>query len=90
MIRRSLSFLALVMASGSGAVFAQGAQGGYSDLVKLDAEFLEFRKPKIVEGVSDRGVAAMEARRAGLEEFRKRLRAIDASSWSVPEKVDYL
>jgi hypothetical protein len=90
MIRRSLSFLALVMVSGSGPLFAQGAQGGYSDLVKLDAEFLEFRKPKIVDGVSDRGASAMEAQRAGLEEFRKRLRAIEATSWSVPEKVDYL
>jgi hypothetical protein len=87
MMKRRASILASALLSASGAALAQG---GYPDLVKLDAEFLEFRKPKIVDGVSDRSAAAMEAQRQGLEELRKRLRAIDASSWSVPEKVDYL
>ncbi len=87
MTKAGVSLLTLILLGGSGALFAQGS---YANLVKLDAEFLEFRKPKIVDGVSDRGAAAMEAQRNGLETFRKRLRGIDASSWSVPEKVDYL
>ncbi len=44
----------------------------------------------MVDGVAERGAAAMDAQRKGLDAFRERLRAIDASSWSVPEKVDYL
>jgi hypothetical protein len=87
MTKRRVAILASALLCAGGSVLAQG---GYPDLVKLDAEFLEFRKPRIVDGVSDRSAAAMEAQRRGLEEFRKRLRAIDASSWSVPEKVDYL
>ncbi|MGH9319706.1 MAG: DUF885 family protein [Vicinamibacteria bacterium] len=66
------------------------AQGGYSELVGLDAEFLEFKKAKLVDGVPDLGSAEIERRRRGLEDFQKRLRAIDTSSWSVPQKVDYL
>jgi len=66
------------------------AQGSYQDLVKLDAEFLEFRKPRIVDGVADRGPTAMAAQRNGIEEIRQRLRAIDAASWPVSQRVDYL
>ncbi len=66
------------------------AQGSYQDLVKLDADFLEFRKPKIVDGVADRGPTVMAAQRNGIEEIKKRLRGIDASSWPVPQRVDYL
>jgi hypothetical protein len=66
------------------------AQGSYPDLVKLDSELAELRRPKIVDAVADRGREAMEAQRKGLDQFRERLRRIDASSWSVPERVDYL
>jgi hypothetical protein len=80
----------VAMATFFGGCIQVLAQGGYPDLVKLDAEFLEFRKPRIVEGVAERGPAEMEARRKGLDAFRERLRAIDASSWPVPQRVDYL
>src|SRR5262245_35208284 len=87
MMRTKASGLALALLAGSGAAFAQGR---YADLVKLDTELLAFRKPIVIEGVIDRTAAAMEAQRNGLEEFKKRLRAMDTSSWSVPEKADYL
>jgi len=80
----------LAMATLLGGGMKLFAQSRYQDLVKLDAEFLEFRKPKLVDGVADRSRGAMEAQREGLEQFRGRLRAIEASSWSVPERVDYL
>ncbi len=87
MKKTNVMLMAMMLLGASIPVFAQG---GYQDLVKLDAEFLEFRKPEIVDGVADRRPAAMEAQRQGLEAFRERLRAIGASSWPVPRKVDYL
>ncbi len=87
MRKARMTMVGSILFAGSGALFAQG---GYPELVKLDAEFLEFRRPKMVDGVAERGAAAMDAQRKGLDAFRERLRAIDASSWSVPEKVDYL
>jgi hypothetical protein len=73
-----------------GAAVPLAAQGGYPDLVKLDSEFLEFRKPKLTDGVPDLRPAEIERRRAGLDDFQKRPRAMDTSTWSVPQKVDYL
>lgn len=62
----------------------------YDDLVKLHQDFLAQRRPAMVEGVPDYTPAAIEARKKALEDFRKRLAAIDASGWPVPQKVDYL
>ena len=70
---------------------AQGtSQSGYQKLVTLDKEFLDFTKPKLVDGIRDYGSDAMKAQKKGLENFRQRLAAIDADSWPVPQKVDYL
>jgi hypothetical protein len=88
MTKKKLSVIALTTILGASAQLL--AQGSYPELVKLDAEFLEFRRPRMVDGVADRSNSAMDAQRKGLDEFRERLRRIDASSWSVPERVDYL
>ena len=70
---------------------AQGtSQSGYQKLVTLDKDFLEFTKPKLVDGIRDYGSDAMKAQKKGLENFRQRLAAIDADSWPTPQKVDYL
>jgi hypothetical protein len=87
MSKSGFASMAMALIGGSVPLFAQGS---YPDLVKLDSEFLEFRKPRIVDGVADRGPGAMSAQRDGIEEIRKRLRAIDAASWPVPQRVDYL
>jgi hypothetical protein len=70
---------------------AQGtSQSGYQQLVTLDKEFLEFAKPKQVDGIPDYGSEAMKAQKKGLENLRQRLAAIDADSWPTNQKVDYL
>ena len=72
------------------------AQSSYDDLLKFDQDFLEFAKPRMRGTRPNYGdpnlksTAEMQAQKAGLEKFRQRLRAMDTSSWSVPEKVDYL
>ena len=72
------------------------AQSSYDDLLKFDQDFLEFAKPRMrgttpnYGDASIKGTAAIQAQKNGLEKFKQRLRAMDTSSWTVPEKVDYL
>jgi hypothetical protein len=68
------------------------AKGGdnYSDLVTLFKEFRELQKPKMINGIPDYSVKAMEKQRKQLNNFQRRLKAIDKSTWSVSQKVDCL
>jgi hypothetical protein len=86
MTKRTL--LAMIAFAGSSLPLA--AQQSYQDLVRFDAEFVEFRKPKLVNGAPDRSPAAVAAEKRRLDEFREKLRAFDTSSWPVPQRVDYL
>lgn len=78
--------LLLAMLSGGGA---SGAPGGYPDLASFFKEWRTFQKPKLVAGVPDYTAAAMAAQQKDLETWRKRLAAIDASAWPIPQQVDY-
>lgn len=73
----------------------------YQALVRLHQEFLMFRQAgqgQIFEGggnqpagrIPDYSPATIEAQKRGLQEFRRRLAALNADSWPVPQKVDYL
>ncbi len=69
----------------------RGAEAGdYQALVKLNDEFLEFRKPASADGLPDYSPEVMEAQITGLRGFFGRLEAIDPGGWTIPEKVDYL
>src|SRR6185369_5034007 len=61
----------------------------YEDLLSFFREWRAFQRPKLVEGVPDYGAAAMAAQHRGLEDFRRRLAAIDAGGWPVAQQVDY-
>lgn len=61
----------------------------YEDLVALFEEWREFQRPRVVDGVPDYTVAAMDAQRRELPAYRRRLAAIDPSSWPVSQQVDY-
>ncbi len=93
MKRSRLSILTVAMVGVCLPVFAQSS---YDDLVKFDQEFFEFAKPRMrytTPNYGDpqvKGAAAIRAQREGLEKFKERLRGMNTSSWSVPEKVDYL
>jgi hypothetical protein len=86
-----LCLLAAVVA-GSGAAQAATAGSGvatYDGLVALYKDFRAFQKPKVVNGVPDYTAAAMAAQQRELETYRKRLAAIDPSSWPISQQVDY-
>ena len=69
------------------------------DFIQLAADFRAFRSPLFrartwrpthqVEGVPDYA-EVVRSQRAGLQEFRERLNAIDPGDWPVHDQVDYL
>ena len=83
---KRLFLASLVLACCTGAF----AQDGYTTLIKMDEEILELARPEQENGVPDLSRRAIAKQRARLEDFRERLLDIDTSSWSVPQRVDYL
>ena len=79
--------LTLVLATAG--LLAPPASKRYEDLVALFGEWRAFQKPKLVAGVPDYTAAAMAAQQRGLVSFQRRLAAIDATRWTVPQQVDY-
>ena len=51
--------------------------GDYDDLVELFLEFRELQEVKITDWVPDYTPAALEAQRRGLQDFQRRLNAMD-------------
>ncbi len=91
-MRRSLLLLAVLTASASilGAAAPNRQTGSrYDDLVALFHEWRAFQRPKLVDGVPDYTAAAMAAQHRELAAYRRRLAAIDPSTWPVPRQVDY-
>jgi hypothetical protein len=63
---------------------------GYDALVKLYEDVRAAASPTIVGGVADYSPAVQLKKEAQLPEFRRRLAAINAAAWPIPERVDYL
>jgi hypothetical protein len=78
-------FLLCFIACGS-----EAGAGDYQTLVELNEEFLEFRRPAMVDGFPDYSRGVMDAQKQGLRSFFDRLEAIDPIGWTISEKVDYL
>jgi hypothetical protein len=80
------------------------SSAGYSELVSLFGEFMEWKDPENtqrrqilkdragqdIEPQPDYSTSANEDRHRTIQEMLARLAALDVSKWSVPEKVDYL
>ncbi len=81
--------LFLCMHLGISSASAQ-ADMGWDDLVALDAELSELRRPHLQDGVPQFGGDAMTARAEAIGDVQGRIRAMDPSNWSVAGKVDYL
>ncbi len=61
----------------------------HDDLLQLFEEFRVFQEPEIRDGVPDYTAQAMEAQRLGLEDYKRRLAAIEISDWPVSEQIDH-
>ena len=91
LVRRTLI---LTVAALPGLLVPRGvaaqADAGWDDLVALDAELTDLRRPQLLDGVPRFGVEAMAERADATRDVQSRLRGIDPSSWSIAGKVDYL
>lgn len=66
------------------------AQSTYDELLNIDAELAEIRKPVLVDGVPDLSQSAVESQFNKLNGIGTQLRGLDVSAWSVPQQGDYL
>ncbi len=62
----------------------------YNDLVELFKEFRVFQEPVFVNGIPDYSKATMAKKRVGLDDYRKRLEAINPNGWPVNQKADFV
>jgi Bacterial protein of unknown function (DUF885) len=95
-VTRKRLFVGLLSAALCGAVSAAvrpaasaSQTARYEDLVSLFAEWRTFQKPKLVDGVPDYSVKAMEAQQRELPRLQKKLASIDPKSWPIPQQVDW-
>ncbi len=96
---RELSVFTAAACLLAGAAFLAGAAGNappgpprstrYEDLLSFFREWRSFQRPKLVDGVPDYSAVAMAAQQHDLEDYRRRLAAIDAGGWPVTQQVDY-
>ena len=74
---------------GSGGSSAPVRSTRFEDLVVLFAEWRDFQRPRLSDGVPDYTADAMARQRRELAGMRQRLATIDPASWPVPQKIDY-
>jgi hypothetical protein len=86
-MKRELLVLTLLLPLGA-APHAQRSST-YNDLVSLFSEWRAFQQPKLVGGSSDYTAAAMAAQHKALPSLQLRLKAIDPTSWPIPQQVDW-
>ncbi|MGB5131608.1 MAG: DUF885 family protein [Steroidobacteraceae bacterium] len=80
---------AVLISVQAGASQANAASGSYEDLLSLFAGWRAFEVPPDRDGAPDYTAATSTRRLAELADWRKRLAAIDSSSWPVEQRVDY-
>ncbi|MFC1950909.1 DUF885 family protein [Chloroflexota bacterium] len=61
----------------------------YEDLLSLFKKWREFEKPKVMNGVPDYTAQTMAEQKQLIPDLKKQLSAIDYSSWSIPQQVNY-
>jgi uncharacterized protein (DUF885 family) len=87
-IRAAMLGAAAIFAVHADAI-AQQRSSSYQDLVALFTEWRAFQQPKLQEGVPDYSATAMAAQQQGLALLERRLAALDTTSWTRAQKVDW-
>ncbi len=69
---------------------AEYTANSYEELTKLFKEWRTFEKPPLLNGAPDYTSATFEKRHPQFKALQSRLKAIDTSSWSTPDQVDWM
>ncbi len=87
----AVAFVGLAASCGTPPAATPIAAGStrYEDLTTIFSEWRSFQQPKRVDGAPDYSAAAMAAQARDLTGFVNRLAAIDPTSWTIPQQVDY-
>jgi uncharacterized protein (DUF885 family) len=84
MVRKLVALVLLTCAA-----YAQ-ADAGYDQMVAVFEAVNRYRQPLLTKRAMDYSPAGVQTGRAEVSAMRKRLDAIDPSSWPVARKIDYL
>jgi hypothetical protein len=61
----------------------------YQSLAQLFEDWRAFERPPLLDGAPDYTRERFEQRQPAFEELRRRLEAIDPSTWPIPQQVDW-
>jgi len=91
-VRRAVAMAAALLLSTLFVVGSTAAQtdAGWDELVALNRELSDLRRPTRQDGVPQFGLDAMGTRADEIGAVQNRLRRLDPSRWSTSGKVDYL
>ncbi len=62
----------------------------YKDLAGLFKEWRSFEKPPLLNGAPDYTRETFEKRQPHFESLRAKLKAIDTTAWTIPNKIDWM
>jgi Bacterial protein of unknown function (DUF885) len=90
-LRRAISIAALLLTTipALAATHSEAAPSDYSTLVTLFHEWRTFTRPATNNNVPDYTPTAIAAKAKALPTWRKRLEAIDPSTWPINQQNDY-
>src|SRR5262245_22153704 len=92
---RLLLVLVSLLAAGAGCSpppspgSAASSSSRYEDLLAVFDDWRMFQQPKRVNGAPDYSAPAMAVQQSELAGYMRRLAAIDATKWPIPQQVDY-
>jgi hypothetical protein len=90
-MKKTLLILALCFSAALG--FAQNntpTPQGYESLVSLFQEWRSFENPPKLNGAPDYTLETFHKRQPKFELLRNKLKAIDTTNWTIPNKVDWM
>ncbi len=85
-----VALLTLAWVAGVPRSEARQAPANRPDLAQIFEELRSLRQARVVDGIPDYSVAAVEAQKRQLSALRVRFDALDPSGWPTRDVVDYL
>jgi len=92
-VHRKFAVMLVAVISAFGPALVSANPIGNASREDLTAIFLavrDLREPSLVDGIPDYSAAAVEEQKSKLAELRGRFDALQPSTWTVHDKVDYL